>query len=147
VLSFVQPELTRHRVVVEKTFAESLAPVLADGVQLQQLVLNLIMNGVEAMAEVTARPRRLVISCERRQAEHGPGVLAAVQDTGIGAAEHDLEKLFDPFFTTKRDGLGMGLSIGRSIAQRHGGRLWARRNPDHGLTFCLLLPEAIRPTV
>jgi len=147
VLSFVQPELTKHQVVVEKTFAESLAPVLADGVQLQQLVLNLIMNGVEAMADVTERPRRLVISSERRQGENGPGALVAVQDTGIGAAEHDLEKLFEPFFTTKRDGLGMGLSIARSIAQAHGGRLWARRNADHGLTFCLLLPEAIRPTV
>ena len=147
VLSFVQPELAKHQVVIEELLPEGLAPVLADRIQLQQLVLNLIMNGVEAMADVTERPRRLVISSERRQGENGPGALVAVQDTGIGAAEHDLEKLFDPFFTTKRDGLGMGLSIGRSIAQRHGGRLWARRNADHGLTFCLLLPEAIRPTV
>ncbi len=147
VLGFVQSELTKHQVVVEEAFAESLARVLADGVQLQQLVLNLVMNGVEAMSEVTARPRRLVISCEHRQGETGPGVLVAVQDTGIGAAEHDLEKLFDPFFTTKRDGLGMGLSIGRSIAQRHGGSLWARRNVEHGLTFCLLLPEASQTAV
>ncbi len=103
------------------------------------------MNGVEAMAEVTGRPRRLVISCARGQGEDDPGILVGVQDTGVGAAAHDLEKLFDPFFTTKPDGLGMGLSIGRSIAQAHGGRLWARRNAEHGLTFYLLVPETSNP--
>src|SRR6266850_1643199 len=145
VLSFIQPELARHQVVVEEALAEGLVPVLADRIQLQQLVLNLIMNGIDAMAEVTARPRRLVISCERGQDETGPGVLVGVQDAGIGA--HDLEQLFEPFFTTKPNGLGMGLSIARSIAQAHGGRLWARRNADHGLTFYLLLPGAIAPQV
>jgi C4-dicarboxylate-specific signal transduction histidine kinase len=142
VLSFVQPELAKHEIVVEDALAEGLVPVLADRVQLQQIVLNLIMNGIEAMADVTARPRRLIISCERGPGDSGPGVLVAVQDAGIGAGPHDLETLFDPFFTSKRDGLGMGLSIGRSIAQAHGGRLWARRNTDHGLTLHLLLPEA-----
>jgi C4-dicarboxylate-specific signal transduction histidine kinase len=146
-LAFVQSELTKHDVVVEDALGEGLAPVLADRIQLQQLLLNLIMNSIEAMAEVTARPRRLVISCERAQGESGRGVLVAVRDTGVGAGAHDLEKLFDPFFTTKRDGLGMGLSIGRSIAEAHGGRLWARRNVDQGLTFCLLLPETSQPPV
>jgi len=141
VLDLVQPELARHGVVVEAVLPEGLSPVLGDRIRLQQLVLNLIMNGIEAMAEVTARTRRMVISCERAPAETTPAVLTAVQDAGIGAATDDLEKLFDPFFTTKRDGLGMGLSIGRSIAEAHGGRLWARRNGDHGLTLCLLLPE------
>ena len=103
------------------------------------------MNGIDAMAEVTTRPRRLVISCERGQGDDGPGVLVGVQDAGVGAAVPHLEKLFDPFFTTKRDGLGMGLSIGRSIAQVHGGRLWARRNADQGLTFYLLLPKTSKP--
>ncbi len=140
VLSLVQLEVQKHAVVVEEALAEDLLPVRGDRVRLQQLVLNLIMNGIEAMAEVTARPRRLVVSCVRGQGEAGPGVLIGVQDAGVGAAA-DLERLFDPFFTTKRDGLGMGLSIGRSIAQAHGGRLWARRNADHGLTFHLLLPE------
>jgi C4-dicarboxylate-specific signal transduction histidine kinase len=147
VLRFVQPELARHDIVVEEALVEGLVPVLADRIQLQQLVLNLIMNGIDAMAEVTTRPRRLVISCEGGQGEAGPGVLVSVQDAGIGAATNDLEKLFDPFFTTKRDGLGMGLSIGRSIAQAHGGRLWARRNADHGLTFHLLVPETSQPGV
>ena len=144
VLRFVQPELAKHEVVVEQTLAQGLAPVLADRIQLQQLVLNLIMNSIDAMAEVTARPRRLVISCEAAQIESGRGVLVGVQDAGIGAGAHDLDKLFDPFFTTKRDGLGMGLSIGRSIAEAHGGRLWARRNADHGLTFYLQVPETNR---
>jgi len=96
---------------------------------------------------VTTRPRRLVISCERGQGEDGSGVLVRVKDAGVGAATDDLEKLFDAFFTTKRDGLGMGLSICRSIAHAHGGRLWARRNADHGLTFNLLVPETIKPRV
>jgi len=146
VLSLVQPEVQKHAVVVEEALAEDLLPVRGDRVRLQQLVLNLIMNGIEAMAEVAARPRRLVVSCVRGQGEAGPGVLVGVQDAGVGAAA-DLERLFDPFFTTKRDGLGMGLSIGRSIAQAHGGRLWARRNADHGLTFHLLVPETSNPRV
>jgi C4-dicarboxylate-specific signal transduction histidine kinase len=146
VLSLVQPEVQKHAIVVEEALAEGLPRVLGDRIRLQQLVLNLFMNGIDAMAEVTARPRRLVISCQRGQGEDGPGVLVSVQDAGVGAA-HDLEKLFDPFFTTKRDGLGMGLSIGRSIAQAHGGRLWARRNADHGLTFHLLVPETSNPRI
>ena len=141
-LRLVQPELDRHGVVVEAPLTERVPPVLGDRMQLQQVILNLIMNGIDAMTDVTTRPRRLVISCERGQGETGPDVLVAVQDTGVGAAAHDVERLFDPFFTTKRDALGLGLSIGRSIAQAHGGRLWARRNEDYGLTFYLLLPEA-----
>jgi len=140
VLALVQPEVRRHAVVVEEALTEGLPPVLGDRIRLQQLILNLIMNGTEAMAEVTARPRRLVVSCARGPGDGGPGVLVSVQDAGVGAAAADLERLFDPFFTTKRDGLGMGLAIGRSIAQAHGGRLWARRNADHGLTFYLLIP-------
>jgi C4-dicarboxylate-specific signal transduction histidine kinase len=147
VLSLVQPEVQKHAVVVEEALDEGLPPVLGDRIRLQQLVLNLIMNGIDAMAEVTSRPRRLVISCERRQGEDGPAVLVGVKDAGVGAAPDDLEKLFDPFFTTKRDGLGMGLSIGRSIAEAHGGRLWASRNVDHGLTLHLLVPEKRSPRV
>jgi len=144
VLSLVQPELQRHRVLVEEALAEGLRPVRGDWIRLQQLVLNLIMNGIEAMVDVTARQRRLVVSCERGQGDSG--VLVGVQDAGVGAAAADLDRLFDPFFTTKRDGLGMGLAIGRSIAEAHGGRLWARRNTDHGLTFYLLVPETGDPS-
>jgi C4-dicarboxylate-specific signal transduction histidine kinase len=141
VLSLLEPELSEHDVLVEAPLSDSRPLVLGKRTKLQQAVLSLIMNAVEAMADVTTRPRRLLISCERGQSETGPDILVAVQDNGIGTTAHDLESLFDPFFTTKRDGLGMGLSIGRSVAQAHGGRLWARRNVDHGLTFYLLLPE------
>jgi len=141
VLSLLEPELSEHDVLVEAPLSDDGPLVLGERTKLQQAVLSLIMNAVEAMADVTTRPRRLVISCERGLSETGPDILVAVQDNGIGTTAHDLESLFDPFFTTKRDGLGMGLSIGRSVAQAHGGRLWARRNVDHGLTFYLLLPE------
>ncbi|HWE24526.1 MAG TPA: MEDS domain-containing protein [Myxococcales bacterium] len=144
-LGFVQPELAKYDVAAEEDLHPEVGPVLGDRIQLQQLLLNLIMNSIEAMAGMTARPRRVVISCERAQGEPAPAVLVAVRDNGVGAAEEDLAKLFDAFFTTKRDGLGMGLSIGRSIAQAHEGRLWARCNADHGLTFYLLLPEAKQP--
>ena len=147
VVRLIQPEVQKHAVVVEEVLAAGLLPVMGDRVRLQQLVLNLVMNGIDAMSEVTTRPRRLVISCERGQGEDGSGVLVRVKDAGVGAAADDLEKLFDAFFTTKRDGLGMGLSICRSIAHAHGGRLWARRNADHGLTFHLLVPETSNPRV
>ena len=145
VLSLVQPEVQKHSVAVEQALDDGLPPVLGDRIRLQQLVLNLIMNGIDSMAGVTSRPRRLVISCKRVQGDDGPGVLVGVQDAGVGAAEDNIEKFFDPFVTTKRDGLGMGLSIGRSIAQAHGGRLWARCNADHGLTFHLLIPATSNP--
>src|SRR5256714_8347593 len=116
VVRLMQPEVEKHGVVVEEGLAAGLLPVMGDRVRLQQLVLNLVMNGIDAIADVTTRPRRLIISCERGQGEDGSGVLVRVKDAGVGAATDDLEKLFDGFFTTKRDGLGMGLSICRSIA-------------------------------
>jgi C4-dicarboxylate-specific signal transduction histidine kinase len=145
VLGFVRRELIKHDVVVDRALADGGVPVLADRILLQQLVLNLIMNAIDAMAEVTGRTRRLVISCEHSHDDRG--VLVSMRDAGTGSAATDLEKLFDPFFTTKRDGLGMGLSIGRSIAQAHGGRLWAQRNADHGLTFHLFLPVQNEPRI
>src|SRR5260370_595197 len=120
VLSLVQPEVQKHAVVVEEALAEDLLPVRGDRVRLQQLVLNLIMNGIEAMAEVAARPRRLVVSCVRGQGEARPGRLGDGHDAGVGAAA-DLEPLFDPFFTTKLAGLPPGVPIIRSIAHTHPG--------------------------
>ena len=140
-LGFVQPELSRHQVVVEEDLADGLAPVQADRIQLQQFVLNVIMNGIEAMAEVTTRERRLVISCGRGQGEAGPGVLVAVQDAGSGAAVPDLERLFDPFFTTKRSGLGLGLAIARHIVDLHHGEITAESDGiGKGATFIVTLP-------
>src|SRR5262249_7997025 len=106
--------------------------VLGDRVQLQQVILNLVMNGVEAMASVTDRPRELLIcSCQYESDQ----VLVAVQDSGVGIAQENLEKIFDAFYTTKLQGMGMGLAISRSIIEDHGGRLWAVLNDGPGTTF------------
>ena len=97
-----------------------------DRVQLQQVLINLVMNGIEAMASVDDRPRELVIRSQPRGRDH---VLVAVQDAGVGIDANKLDQLFSAFFTTKPDGMGMGLSISRSIIEAHGGRLWATPNP------------------
>jgi signal transduction histidine kinase len=112
--------------------AADVPPVLGDRVQLQQVVLNLVMNGVEAMASVADRPRELVIRSRQHESDK---VLVAVQDSGIGIERENLEKIFEPFYTTKSQGMGMGLAICRSIVENHGGRLWATPNDDRGATF------------
>ena len=106
--------------------------------QLQQVILNLIVNAIEAMSGVSDGPRDLVISTAT--AERG-GVLVAVQDTGPGLDPAKLERLFEAFYTTKPDGLGMGLSICRSIIEAHGGRLWASANTPRGAIFQFVLPH------
>jgi signal transduction histidine kinase len=109
-------------------------------VELQQVLLNLIVNGIDAMTGVSDRARELVIVSERHQLAEGPGVVVAVQDAGHGIAEENLERIFDAFYTTKSHGLGMGLSISRSIARSHGGQLWATGNAGPGATFRFALP-------
>jgi signal transduction histidine kinase len=111
--------------------------VFGDRVQLQQVVLNLVVNAVEAMAAVTGRPRRLSIRSERRDQDQ---ITVAVHDTGVGVDPDNVEKLFNAFFTTKPDGMGMGLSISRSILEAHGGRVWATANSPHGAIFHFSLP-------
>jgi signal transduction histidine kinase len=108
-------------------------------VQLQQVLLNLIMNGLEAMEETAPEDRRLVIWLR-----HGSDseVLVGVRDAGVGIATDQLDQLFTPFFTTKAGGLGLGLAITRSIVEAHGGKLWAESNPGRGTTFWLTLPVA-----
>jgi signal transduction histidine kinase len=118
--------------------ATRLPPVLGDRVQLQQVVLNLIMNGIEAMSSVEDRPRELVI---RTQEVEDDQVCVAVQDSGTGLDPRSMEKIFDAFYTTKREGMGMGLSISRSIVQDHGGRLWATANEGPGATFQFTLSK------
>jgi signal transduction histidine kinase len=115
---------------------EILRPILGDRVQLQQVMLNLIMNAVEAMSEVREGSRELLISTSNAEPD---GVLVTVSDTGPGLPQADPERLFEAFYTTKSNGLGMGLSICRSIIQNHGGRLWATPNEPHGAVFCILL--------
>ncbi|HEX7125213.1 MAG TPA: ATP-binding protein [Thermodesulfobacteriota bacterium] len=145
VVELVRAELRRHRIRLEPRLAGDLPTVLGVRVQLQQVALNLIMNAVEAMADVPDARRTLVLRAESHESDGGPGVLAAVEDAGKGLMEETVERLFQAFYTTKPHGLGMGLSISRSIVEAHGGRLWATPNVGHGATFRFLLPAASWP--
>jgi len=111
--------------------------ILGDRVQLQQVIINLMMNGSEAMQAVMDRPRELVIRSRQDEAQQ---VLLSVTDCGVGISVEDADRLFNPFFTTKSGGMGMGLSICRSIMEAHGGRLWATATVPHGAMFQFTLP-------
>ena len=115
--------------------------MLGDRVQVQQVLLNLIMNGIEAMQAITNRARALIIRSQLHEAE---SVLVAVQDVGIGLDPPQMSRLFDAFFTTKPEGMGLGLSISRTIIEAHGGRLWVSPNHDHGATVQFSLPIGSR---
>ena len=128
--------IIKNRVWVQTRLSEGLFPVHGDRVQLQQVVLNLLLNAVEAMGSVEAKPRDLLISTEQ---DH-TGVLVAVRDSGPGIDPSHLERVFDAFYTTKSSGTGMGLSICRSIIDAHGGRLWAEANEPRGAIFQFTLP-------
>jgi len=136
VLLIANAEARRQGVLVRTELAP-LPPVRGDRVQLQQVILNLVMNGIESMKDVIDRPRELVI--RSRPVESGQ-VLLAVEDRGVGLDEQSMERVFEAFYTTKPEGMGMGLSISRSIVEAHGGRLWAAANNDYGATFQLTLP-------
>lgn len=133
----VQREVLSHGVSLWTELASALPPVLGDRVQLQQVVINLLINGVEAMAPITDRPREIVIRSEQ---DEGGQVHVSVRDSGIGIDSETAEKLFSAFFTTKPSGMGMGLSISRSILRAHGGRLWVSPNADHGAAFQFTIP-------
>jgi len=137
VLSVVQDEVRRHEISLRFEPAANLPPVMADRVQLQQVLLNLILNGIEAMSSASEQPRILRIRTHDYEAGE---VLIAVDDSGVGVSARDMDHIFTAFFTTKGDGLGMGLSISRSIVEAHGGRLWAISDPGHGATFQFTLP-------
>ena len=130
--------IIRNGVSVQTRLADELPPVHGDRVQLQQVVLNLILNAVEAMGSVEAGARELLISTEQ---DH-TGVLVAVRDSGPGIDPTHLERVFEAFYTTKSSGTGMGLSICRSIIDAHGGRLWAEANEPRGAVFQFTLPGA-----
>jgi C4-dicarboxylate-specific signal transduction histidine kinase len=138
-ISLEQREMLTQRVSLRTDLASPLTPVRGDRVQLQQVVINLVMNAVEAMAPVTERPREMLI---RSQQEDANEVLVAVRDSGMGIDSENAERLFNAFFTTKPSGMGMGLSICRSIIEAHGGRLWVSPNTDHGATFQFTLPSS-----
>jgi signal transduction histidine kinase len=127
----------KNRVAVHAELAETLPLVRGDRVELQQVILNLVMNGIEAMQSVEERPRELVIRSVQDETQQ---VRISVTDCGIGISAENADRLFNPFFTTKASGMGMGLSICRSIMEAHGGRLWATANMPHGATFQFTLP-------
>jgi signal transduction histidine kinase len=133
----VQRELLSHRVSLRMELAPALPVVLADRVQLQQVIINLVINGIEAMQGVTERPRELSIRTHQNEARQ---VLVTVKDCGVGISAEDADRLFSPFFTTKSGGMGMGLSICRSIIEAHGGRVWAEPDLPDGATFHFTLP-------
>jgi predicted ATPase/signal transduction histidine kinase len=136
-LTLVQHELLSSRVALRMEQAGPLPVILADKVQLQQVILNLVINGIEAMQSITDRPRELVIRSEQDDARK---VRVTVTDCGVGFSADSANQLFDAFFTTKSSGMGMGLSICRSIIELHGGRIWAVPNVLHGATIHFTLP-------
>jgi C4-dicarboxylate-specific signal transduction histidine kinase len=138
VIVLAQGAITKNDVSVATRLTEGLFPVQGDRVQLQQVVLNLILNAVEAMSSVEAGPRELVISAEQNQTN---GVHLAVRDSGPGIDPARLDRVFEAFYTTKSSGVGMGLSICRSIIDAHGGRLWAEANEPRGAVFQFTLPS------
>jgi C4-dicarboxylate-specific signal transduction histidine kinase len=130
-------ELISHQVSLRMNMAAGLPMILGDRIQLQQVIINLVMNGIEAMRSVTDRPHELVV--KSGQDELGQ-VLISVADCGVGIAAENVDMVFNPFFTTKSGGMGMGLSICRSIMESHGGRLWATATVPYGSVFQFTLP-------
>jgi PAS domain S-box-containing protein len=138
VLALASHELHKNQVLVECQLTRTSPLVRADRVQLQQVLLNLIMNGIEAMTAIADRPRILWV---RSQIDNSGDVIVSVRDSGIGLGS-DTDRPFTPFFTTKAEGMGMGLSISRSLIENHGGRLWSTANSPHGAVFSFTLPAA-----
>ena len=139
VVALTRSEGETNRVSLQTRLANDLPPIPGDRVQLQQVILNLIVNAIEAMSGTSAGPRGVLINSEK---DGSKGVLVAVRDSGAGLGSVSLEHLFDAFYTTKPDGMGMGLAISRSIIEAHGGRLWAEPNQGPGATFSFSLPAA-----
>jgi PAS domain S-box-containing protein len=144
VASLVDTEIQRHGATLRLVLAPELPFVYGDRVQLQQVLINLVMNGLEAMDPVKDRARRLTI---RSEASDAATIRVAVHDAGIGIDPEQADRMFDAFFTTKSTGMGMGLSISRTIIEGHGGRLWASPNSNVGATVQFELPDAKQPVV
>jgi C4-dicarboxylate-specific signal transduction histidine kinase len=144
VVGLTRNEASKNNVAVRTEFAEELPAVQGDRVQLQQVVLNLVVNAVEAIKSREAGPRQIFIRTSRAESED---ILVSVLDTGPGVDPANIERIFDAFYTTKAEGLGLGLSICRSIIEAHGGRLWATASTAHGAVFQFTLPAERRQRV
>jgi PAS domain S-box-containing protein len=137
VLKLIDGDLVNHGVTMHTKLAPALPPVKGDRVQLQQVLLNLVMNASDAMSSHSSTERQMVVCTEFSD---GEGVRFSVSDCGSGIAPDELEQVFEPFFTTKPHGLGLGLSVCRTIISAHGGKLWAANNPERGATFHFTVP-------
>ena len=137
VIALARGEMAKNRVSVQTQLTEDLPTVRGDRVRLQQLILNLIINATEAMCDVSEGTRELLVSTSKT----GPNdVVIAVQDSGPGLPADSFERIFEAFYTTKSTGMGIGLSICKSIVEEHGGRLWATPNMPRGAVFQFTLP-------
>jgi len=132
-------EATRYKISVQTELATDLPEVMGDRVQLQQVMMNLIMNSIDAMKGVDGI-REVAIQSQRAEDGH---LMVSVNDTGVGLPAQEASQIFNAFFTTKPDGTGMGLSISRSIVESHGGRLWAACNTPRGASFHFTLPTKV----
>jgi len=137
VLAMSRSELRKARVSVQRTLADDMPPLVGDRVQLQQVIINLVRNAMEAMRGADNRARKLTIGTRSHKNGY---VLLSVHDVGVGIAQQAFDHLFKPFYSTKREGMGIGLSVSRSIVEKHGGRLWATANDGPGVTFWLSIP-------
>jgi signal transduction histidine kinase len=138
VVALLLSELQRSRAVLRQEFGDDLPPIMGDRVQLQQVILNLLLNAADAISSVNDRPRQLVIRTERDEDDH---VRLTVQDSGVGFDPQSADRLFEAFYTTKSGGMGIGLSVSRSIIESHHGRLWAAPNDGPGATFSFSIPR------
>src|SRR3989449_10589427 len=141
VLPLVRPELEQHGMTLKMSLAPDLPLVRGDRIQLQQVLLNLLVNAVEASREVPPERRQLIVHSTVEYRDDGRWAVIGVEDFGVGFREPEVARMFEAFYTTKPGGLGMGLSISRSIIEAHRGRLWATANVNHGATFRFALPE------
>ena len=137
IVALTRREVEQNRISLRIHLSDDVPLVWADRIQLQQLILNLVMNAIEAISAVSDGPRDLLISSAKDEPNR---VLLTIRDSGTGLAPGKLEEIFDAFYTTKRDGMGMGLAVSRSIIEAHGGRLWATPNEPRGAVFQFTLP-------
>jgi C4-dicarboxylate-specific signal transduction histidine kinase len=138
VVALAERQASKNEVSVETQLAPDLSTIFGDRIQLQQVILNLMLNGIEAMTGISDRPRRLIIRSQMQDADR---VRVSVEDSGIGVKAEIMGRLFEPFFTTRSQGIGMGLPISRSIVEAHGGRLWAESTVSQGSVFQFTLPH------
>jgi C4-dicarboxylate-specific signal transduction histidine kinase len=137
VIAISARDMREKSIVLDASLVPGLSSVRGDRIQLQQVILNLVLNGIEAMAETEGRPRRLFVRTSLAE----DMLTLSISDAGVGSAADSTDKMFEPFFTTKLNGMGIGLSISRSIVETHGGRMWAMPNDGPGMTVAFSIPR------